>query len=143
MIAVRIGPDLRMAAVGAPSYFAKRPQPRTPQDLAGHSCINLRLPTFGGLYAWEFEKGKRELKVHVEGQLVFSNIALRLNAALAGFGLAYLPEDQVQKHLADGRLIRVLEDWCPPFSGYFLYYPSRRQPTPAFAVLVETLRYRG
>jgi len=143
MIAVRIGPDLRMAVVGAPSYFAKQPRPRTPQDLSGHNCINLRLPTYGGLYAWEFEKGKRELKVHVEGQLVFNNIALRLNAALAGFGLACLPEDQVQKHLADGRLVRVLEDWCPPFSGYYLYYPSRRQPTPAFAVLVETLRYRG
>ena len=142
MIAVRIGPDLRMAVVGAPSYFAKRPRPRTPQDLAGHNCINLRLPTYGGLYAWEFEKGKRELKVHVEGQLVFNNIALRLNAALGGFGLACLPEDQVQKHLAEGRLVRVLEDWCPPFSGYYLYYPSRRQPTPAFAVLVEALRYR-
>jgi DNA-binding transcriptional LysR family regulator len=142
MIAVRIGPDMRMAVVGAPSYFAKRPRPRTPQDLAGHNCINLRLPTLGGLYAWEFEKGKRELKVHVEGQLAFNNIGLRLNAALAGLGLAYLPEDQVQKQLAEGRLIRVLEDWCPPFSGYHLYYPSRRQPTPAFALLVDALRYR-
>jgi DNA-binding transcriptional LysR family regulator len=143
MIAVRIGPDMRMAVVGAPSYFAKRPRPRTPQELAGHNCINLRLPTLGGLYAWEFEKGKRELKVHVEGQLAFNNIGLRLNAALAGLGLAYLPEDQVQKQLAEGRLIRVLEDWCPPFSGYHLYYPSRRQPTPAFALLVDALRYRG
>jgi DNA-binding transcriptional LysR family regulator len=142
MIAVRIGPDMRMAVVGAPSYFANRPRPRTPQDLAGHVCINLRLPTFGGVYAWEFEKGKRALKVHVEGQLVFNNIALRLNAALAGSGLAYLPEDQVQTHLADGRLIRVLADWCPPFSGCHLYYPSRRQPTPAFALLVDALRYR-
>ncbi len=143
MIAVRIGPEMRMAVVGAPSYFAKRPRPRTPQDLAGHNCTNLRLPTLGGLYAWEFEKGKRELKVHVEGQLVFNNIALRMNAALAGFGLAYLPEDQVQKHVAEGRLIRVLEDWCSPFSGYHLYYPSRRQATPAFALLVDALRYRG
>lgn len=143
MIAVRIGPDLRMAIVGAPSYFARRPQPRKPQDLAHHNCINLRLPTYGGLYAWEFEKGKRELKVHVEGQLVFNNIALRLNAALAGLGLACLPEDLVQAHLADGRLVRVLADWCPPYSGYHLYYPSRRQPTPAFALLVEALRYRG
>ena len=142
MIAVRIGPDLRMAVVGAPSYFAKRPRPRTPQDLADHNCINLRLPTLGGLYAWEFEKGKRELKVHVEGQLAFNNIGLRLNAALAGLGLAYLPEDQAQKQLAEGRLVRVLEDWCPPFSGYHLYYPSRRQPTPAFALLVDALRYR-
>ena len=143
MIAVRIGPDMRMAVVGAPSYFARRPRPKKPQDLTAHDCINLRLPTYGGLYAWEFEKRGRELKVRVEGQLVFNNIALRLNAALAGFGLAYLPEDQVQTHLADGRLIRVLDDWCPPFSGYHLYYPSRRQPTPAFALLVDALRYRG
>ena len=142
MIAVRIGPDFRMAVVGAPSYFARRPRPKKPQDLTAHDCINLRLPTYGGLYAWEFEKRSRELKVRVEGQLVFNNIALRLNAALAGFGLAYLPEDLVQTHLADGRLIRVLSDWCPPFSGYHLYYPSRRQPTPAFALLVDALRYR-
>jgi len=142
MIAVRIGPDMRMAVVGAPSYFARRPRPRTPQDLTAHDCINLRLPTYGGLYAWEFEKAGRELKVRPEGQLVFNNVALRLNAALAGFGLAYLPEDQVQAHLADGRLIRVLADWCPPFSGCHLYYPSRRQPTPAFALLVDTLRHR-
>lgn len=142
MIAVRIGPDLRMAVVGAPSYFAGRRRPRTPQDLADHACINLRLPTYGGVYAWEFEKGRRELKVNVEGQLVFNNLALRLNAALAGAGLAYLPEDRVRDHVADGRLIRVLEDWCPPFTGYHLYYPSRRQPTPAFALLVEALRYR-
>ena len=143
MIAVRIGPDFRMAVVGAPSYFASRPRPKTPQDLTAHNCINLRLPTYGGLYAWEFEKRGRELKVRVDGQLVFNNIALRLNAALAGLGLAYLPEDQVQAHLAEGRLIRVLADWCPPFSGYHLYYPSRRQPTPAFALLVDALRYRS
>jgi DNA-binding transcriptional LysR family regulator len=143
MVAVRIGPDMRMAVVGAPSYFAKRPRPKTPQDLTAHDCVNLRLPTFGGLYAWEFEKGRRELKVRVEGQLVFNNIALRLNAALAGFGLAYVPEDQVERHLADGRLIRVLADWCPPFPGYRLYYPSRRQLTPAFALLVDALRYRA
>jgi DNA-binding transcriptional LysR family regulator len=143
MIAVRIGADMRMAVVGAPSYFTRRERPRTPQDLTDHACINIRLPTYGGLYVWEFEKGGRELKVRVEGQLVFNNIALRMKAALAGFGLAYLPEDQVQAHLADGRLVRVLADWCPPFSGYHLYYPSRRQPTPAFALLVEALRYRG
>ncbi len=142
MIAVRIGPDFSMAVVGAPSYFARRSRPKKPQDLTAHDCINLRLPTYGGLYAWEFEKRGRELKVRVEGQLVFNNIALRLNAALAGIGLAYLPEDRVQTHLADGRLIRVLDDWCPPFSGYHLYYPSRRQPTPAFALLVDALRYR-
>jgi DNA-binding transcriptional LysR family regulator len=142
MIAVPIGPDMRMAVVGAPSYFAKRSRPRTPQDLTAHTCINLRLPTHGGLYAWEFEKGRRELKVRIEGQLVFNGIALILKAALAGFGLAYLPEEQVQAHLATGQLIRVLADWCEPFSGYHLYYPSRRQPTPAFAVLVDALRYR-
>ncbi len=142
MIAVRIGPDFSMAVVGAPSYFATRSWPKEPQELTGHNCINIRLPTYGGLYAWEFEKRGRELKVRVEGQLVLNNIAPRLNAALAGFGLAYVPEDQVQTYLADGRLIRVLADWCPPFSGYHLYYPSRRQPTPAFALLVDALRYR-
>ncbi|WFU01507.1 LysR family transcriptional regulator [Rhizobium sp. CB3171] len=142
MIAVRIGPDMRMAAVGAPAYFENRPKPQTPQDLTGHNCINLRLPTYGGIYAWEFEKDGRELKVRVEGQLVFNNIALRLNAALAGLGLAYLPEDIVQPHLHDGRLVRVLEDWCPPFAGYHLYYPSRRQASPAFALVVNALRRR-
>ena len=142
MIAVRIGPDFRMAVVGAPSYFATRPRPKTPQELTAHDCINIRLPTYGGVYAWEFEKRGRGLKVRVEGQLVFNNTALRLKAALAGLGLAYLPDDQVEKYLADGRLIRVLADWCPPFSGYHLYYPSRRQPAPAFALLVEALRYR-
>jgi DNA-binding transcriptional LysR family regulator len=142
MIAVRIGPDMRMAVVGSPSYFARRKRPRRPQDLTNHDCINLRLPTYGGLYPWEFEKGGREIKVRVEGSLVFNNLALRLNAALAGFGLAYLPEDQVQAHIADGRLIRALADWCPPFSGYHLYYPSLRQSAPALAVLVDALRYR-
>jgi DNA-binding transcriptional LysR family regulator len=143
MIAVRIGPDMRMAVVGSPSYFATRPKPRTPQDLTVHNCINLRLPTYGGLYAWEFEKGERELKVRVEGQLVFNNVGLRLNAVLAGLGLAYMPEDQVMVHLADGRLMRVLADWCPPFPGYHLYYPSRRQATPAFSLLVDALRCRA
>jgi DNA-binding transcriptional LysR family regulator len=117
MIAVRIGPDMRMAVVGSPTYFARRPKPRVPQDLTTHNCINLRLPTYGGLYAWEFDKAGRELKVRVEGQLVFNTAALRLNAVLAGLGLAYLPEDQVHAHLADGRLVRVLADWCPPFPG--------------------------
>jgi DNA-binding transcriptional LysR family regulator len=143
MIAVRIGPDLRMAVVGAPSYFAKHPRPKTPQDLPAHDCINMRLPTRGGLSVWRFEKRGRELNVRVEGSLVFNNIALRRDAVLAGFGLAYLPEDQVQQHLAEGRLIRVLDDWCPPFSGYHLYYPSRRQARPAFSLLVDALRYRG
>jgi DNA-binding transcriptional LysR family regulator len=143
MIAVRIGPDFCMAVVGAPAYFETRPKPKKPQDLTAHACINIRLPTYGGIYAWEFEKRGRELKVRVEGQLVFNNIALRLNAVLAGLGLAYLPEDQVAPYLADGRLVRVLDDWCAPFPGYHLYYPSRRQPAPAFAVLVEALRYRS
>jgi DNA-binding transcriptional LysR family regulator len=143
MIAVRIGPDMRMAVVGSPGYFVTRPKPRLPQDLTTHNCINLRLPTYGGLYAWEFEKAGRELKVRVEGQLVFNTAALRLNAVLAGLGLAYLPEDQVTAQLADGRLLRVLADWCPPFPGYHLYYPSRRQATPAFSLLVDALRYRA
>ncbi len=142
MIAVRIGPDLRSAVVGSPAYFAGRPRPKLPQDLTGHNCINLRLPTHGGLYAWEFQKGARELRVRVEGQMVSNGSAMMLDAALAGFGLAYLPEDVVASHLAEGRLVRVLADWCPPYPGYHLYYPSRRQPTPAFALLVDALRHR-
>ena len=143
MIAVRIGPDMRMAVVGTPSYFRKRSEPKKPQDLIGHDCINLRLSTHGGLYAWEFEKGGRELRVRVEGQLIFNGTNQMLNAALAGFGLAYVPEDLAQPHLAKGRLKRVLEDWCLPYSGYHLYYPSRRQPSAAFALFVDALRYRG
>jgi len=142
MIAVRIGPDMRSAIVGAPAYFARRPKPVTPQDLTSHSCINLRLPTHGGLYAWEFEKNDHELRVRVEGQLVFNGTAPMLDATLSGLGLAYLPADTVQDHLADGRLIQVLADWCPPYPGYHFYYPSRRQPTPAFSLLVEALRYQ-
>jgi DNA-binding transcriptional LysR family regulator len=141
MIAVRIGPDLRMAVVGSRAYFDRRKRPQTPRDLTAHDCINLRLPTYGGLYTWEFAKHGREVKVHVDGQLVFNNLALRLNAALAGLGLAYLPEDQVQAHISGGRLVRVLADWCPPFPGYHLYYPSRRQSSPAFALLVDALRH--
>jgi DNA-binding transcriptional LysR family regulator len=143
MIAVRVGPDLRMAVVGAPSYFAIHKKPRVPQDLTSHNCINLRLPTHGGLYAWEFEKNGRALNVRVEGQLVFNGAGALLSAALKGFGLAYLTEGQVRPHLAEGRLVRVLSDWCPPFSGYHLYYPSRRQASPAFSLLVNALRYRG
>jgi DNA-binding transcriptional LysR family regulator len=143
MIAVRIGPDMRSAVVAAPSYFVKRPKPKTPQDLTAHACVNLRLPTHGGLYAWEFEKAGRELRVRVEGQLVFNGTGPMLDAALAGFGLAYLPEGDVHGHIANGRLIRVLADWCPPYPGYHLYYPSGRQPTPAFALLVNALRYQG
>jgi len=142
MIAVRIGPDMRMAVVSAPSYFEKRSVPKKPQDLTEHNCINLRLPVHGGLYAWEFEKGKRELRVRVEGQLVLNATSQMLGAALAGLGLAYVPEDMVQAHIAEGRLKRVLEDWCEPYSGYHLYYPSRRKPSQAFALLVEAFRYR-
>lgn len=141
-------PSARGAAWSSPTdaHHAQRlanRSGRTPQDLIGHNCINLRLPTGGGLYAWEFEKGARELKVRVEGQLVFNGTSQMLNAALAGFGLAYVPDDLAQPHLAEGRLKRVLEDWCPPWSGHHLYYPSRRQHTPAFALLVEALRHRG
>jgi DNA-binding transcriptional LysR family regulator len=144
MIAVRVSPDLRMAVVGAPSYFADRKRPKTPQDLTNHNCLNLRLPTHGGsLYAWEFEKNGRELNVRVEGQLVFNGAGLLLDAALGGLGLAYLTEGHVQPYLSQGRLVRVLADWCPLFSGYHLYYPSRRQPSPAFSLLVEALRYRS
>jgi len=143
MIAVRVGPDLRMAVVGAPSYFKKRPEPRKPQDLIDHNCVNLRLTTLGGLYAWEFEKGGRELKVRVDGQLTFNGTFQMLNAALAGYGLAYVPEDAAQPHIASGRLKRVLADWCPPYAGYHLYYPSRRQSSAAFALVVDALRYRG
>jgi DNA-binding transcriptional LysR family regulator len=143
MIAVRIGPDLRMAAVAAPSYFTKRRRPQKPQDLTEHVCINIHLPTYGGLYAWEFEKNGRELNARVEGQLVFNSTGPTLAAALSGLGIAYLPEDMVRTHIAGKSLVRVLADWCPPFSGYHLYYPSRRQPTPAFALLIEALRYRA
>jgi len=144
MIAVRVGPDLRMAVVGAPSYFADRKRPRVPQDLTEHNCINLRLPTHGGsLYAWEFERNGREVNVRVEGQLIFNGTGALLQAALQGFGLAYLTEGHVQRYLSSGQLVRVLSDWCPPFSGYHLYYPSRRQPSPAFSLLVNALRYRG
>jgi DNA-binding transcriptional LysR family regulator len=142
MIAVRIGPDMRMAVVGAPSYFRTHPEPKRPQDLIGHNCINLRLPTHGGLYAWEFERGSRELRVRVEGQLTFNGTAQLLNAALAGCGLAYVPEGLVDVHLAKGRLRRVLAEWCPPYSGYHLFYPSRRQSSAAFALVVDALRHR-
>lgn len=142
MIAVRIGPDLRMAAVAAPSYFDQRKPPRTPDDLAHHNCINLRFPTRGGLYAWEFEKGGRAVNVRVEGQLIVNDAEIARKAALDGSGIAFLPDDHVRREIDDGRLVRVLEDWTPPFPGYHLYYPSRRQQSPAFALLVEALRYR-
>jgi DNA-binding transcriptional LysR family regulator len=142
MIAVRIAPDMRMAVVGAPSYFKGRPEPKKPQDLVSHNCINLRLPTYGSLYAWEFEKGNRELRVRVEGQLTCNGTAQLLNGAIAGLGLAYVPEGMVETHIAKGRLVRVLAEWCPPYSGYHLFYPSRRQSSAAFNLVVEALRYR-
>lgn len=142
MVAVRIGPDIRMAVVASPAYLSGRKPPCTPHGLSGHNCINLRFPTHGGLYAWEFEKSARALNVRVEGQFIVNEIALALQAARDGMGVAYLPEDYVQPDIAAGHLARVLEAWCPPFSGYHLYYPSRRQQSPAFALLVEALRYR-
>lgn len=141
MIAVRIGPDLRMAVVGSPAYFAGRTLPREPYDLTTHSCINLRLPTHGEVYAWEFEKDGRELKVRVTGQLTVNSTPQLLNAARAGLGLAYVPEDLVQNDLSQGCLERVLENWCQPFPGYHLYYPNRRQASRAFSLVVEALRH--
>jgi DNA-binding transcriptional LysR family regulator len=143
MVAMRIGPDMRMAAIASPAYFAVREPPQAPHDLAEHSCVNLRFPTHGGLYIWEFEKDGRALNVRVEGQLTVNDIALARQAALDGLGIAYLPEDYVQPDVDAGRLIRVLESWCPPFPGYHLYYPSRRQHSPAFKLLMEALRWRG
>jgi DNA-binding transcriptional LysR family regulator len=142
MVAVPIGPPLRMAVVGAPAYFHKHPMPRSPQDLAAHRCINLRFLSTGGFYAWELEKKGRKVRVRVEGQLAFNDVGMIVRAAEAGFGLGFVMDTQVGDQLAAGRLVRVLEDWCPPFDGYHLYYPSRRQPAAAFALLVEALRHR-
>ncbi|PTT96823.1 LysR family transcriptional regulator [Pseudomonas sp. HMWF031] len=143
MIATRIGPDMRMAVVGSPAYFADRTLPQTPRDLTHHPCNNLRLPTHGGLYAWEFKKGEESLKARVSGQVTFNGVYPLLHAALDGIGLSYIPQDLVAPHIATGRLVQVLQDWCPPFAGFHLYYPSRRQASPAFALLLEALRYRG
>ncbi len=143
MIAVRIGPDMRMAVVGTQGYFARRSPPMTPQDLAAHDCINMRLPTYGELLPWEFERDGHAVNARVEGQWVFSTSPPMLQAALAGFGLAYLPEDTVLEDVAKGRLVRVLEEWCEPFTGYHLCYASRRQSSRAFALVVDALRYRG
>lgn len=141
MVAVRIGPEMRMAVVGAGAYFAKKGIPSSPQELQDHRCINMRLPTLGGLYAWEFAKDQHALKVRVDGQLTFNCLRQRIDAAVAGFGLAFVPDDTVQDELADGRLLRVLETWCPPFPGYYLYYPSRKQHTTAFALFIAAIRY--
>lgn len=143
MIALRIGPDMRMAAAASPTYLARHGSPLTPHDLSNHNCINLRFPTYGGLYAWEFEKDGRALNVRVEGQLIVNDTMLALQAAIDGIGICYVTDDQVLPLIADGRLVRMLDDWCPPFPGYHLYYPSRRQHSSAFAVLIEALRYRG
>jgi DNA-binding transcriptional LysR family regulator len=143
MIAVRIGPDVRMTVVGSPAYFDRHSRPRTPHDLAEHQCINLRLRTLGGFYPWEFEKRGREVKVRVEGQLAFNDSRLMIKAARSGLGLAYVFRDLADADIRSGTLIPVLQDWSPPFAGYHLYYPSRRQQSPAFALLVEALRYRG
>ena len=143
MIAVRIGPDWRLVAVASPDYFSRRTVPRIPQDLVGHDCISLRQATFGGLYAWEFEKDGRELRVRVEGQLTINTTIPMVDAALNGYGIAYVPEDLVSHHVAGGRLRLLLDDWSLPFPGYHLYYPSRRQLSPAMAVIVEALRHRG
>ena len=143
MIAVRISPEMRMAVVGSPSYFRQHLLPETPQDLTAHNCINMRLPTHGNIFPWEFEKDGRELRVRVEGQLVFNNLVMRREAALRGLGLTYMPEDQIMAYLDTGDLIRVLEDWCPPFPGYHLYYPNRRHASAAFALIVEALRAKS
>ena len=142
MVSARIGPDFRFAVVGTRSYFAKKVEPTSPQDLVHHTCINYRFPTSGALYAWEFEEKRREIKIRVEGQLVFNNIFHVLDAALAGLGVAYVPEEIALPHIAKGRLKRALESWCPYWEGYHLYYPSRRQSSPAFVALVEALRHR-
>ena len=142
MVSVRIGPDLRFAAFATKSYFVKHGVPKTPQDLVGHSCINLRLPTHGGLWAWEFERNRREMKVRVDGQVVLNNIFQVRDAAVDGLGLAYIPEDLAKPYLSKGQLVWVLEEWSPPWSGHHLYYPSRRQSSSAFALIVEALRFR-
>jgi DNA-binding transcriptional LysR family regulator len=143
MIAMRIAPDMRMAVVGSPSYFSTRKKLVRPQELTTHNCANLRLATYGGLYAWEFAKAGKELQVQVQGQMIFNTTLQMLTAALQGYGLAFVPEDLVRQHVAEGRLVRVLEDWCPAFPGYHLYYPSRRQSSPAFALVLKALQYQS
>ncbi|MFT8953654.1 MAG: LysR family transcriptional regulator [Gluconobacter sp.] len=141
MIAVRIGPDMRMAVVASPGYFKRHPLPQTPQDLMEHNCINVRLPTYGGIFPWDLEKDGQEIHVRVEGQLVFNNLALRIKSALDGLGIAYLPEDAVLAYIKSGRLVRVLEDCCPTFPGYHLYYPSRKHSS-VLPLVVDKLRYK-
>lgn len=143
MVAVRIGPDWRMLVVATPEYFRNHGIPETPYELQHHNCINMRLPTLGGLYNWEFTKDKKEIRVKVEGQLIFNNLSSRIEAALSGMGILYAPEDSVQKYIDEGSLQCVLIDWCEPFSGYYLYYPSRKQHTAAFSKLIDAVRYQG
>jgi len=142
MIAVRIGPQLRMAVIAAPSYFAAHGKPKTPHDLTRHKCINLRMRSSGGLYVWEFEKNGKEVNVRVEGQITFNGAAPIMEAVRSGHGIAYVMEDRAKPLIESGAAIRIMESWCPWFDGYHLYYPSRRQPTPAFSLLVEALRHR-
>jgi DNA-binding transcriptional LysR family regulator len=142
MVAVRIAPDMRMAIVGTPAYFERHPRPETPQDLTQHECIGIRLPTHGGLLPWEFDKDGRSITVRVEGQLIFNTMSLALRAVLDGLGLGYCLDDMAAEAIADGRLIRVLEDWCEPFPGYHIYYPSRRLLSPALRLLIDALRFR-
>jgi len=141
MIAQPIGPPLRMAVVGSPDYFARHPVPKTPQDLTSHLCINQRMPSSGGLYVWDFERRGRKANVRVDGPLIFNTTSPQVDAALAGLGLALLPEDELMAHIESGKLVRVLADWCPKFAGYHLYYPSRRQPSPAFSLVLQALRF--
>jgi len=141
MIAMPIGPPIRMAVAASPAYFAEHPEPANPRDLMNHKCINMRMQSGGGLYVWEFERRGHTLNVRVDGQLTFNTSPNIVDAALAGLGVAWLPEEEFAPHIEDGRLVRVLEDWCPPFPGYYLYYPSRRQPSPAFSLVVNALRF--
>ncbi|MDN5504082.1 MAG: LysR family transcriptional regulator [Comamonas sp.] len=140
MIAIPIGPPMRLAVVASPSYFAVHPIPKTPQDLTAHQCINQRMQSSGGLYVWDFERRGQQMNVRVDGQLIFNTTHPQIDAALAGLGIALLPEDELMPYMEDGQLVRVLEDWCPKFEGYHLYYPSRRQPSPAFTLVVQALR---
>jgi DNA-binding transcriptional LysR family regulator len=141
MIAMPIGPPLGMAVVGSPDYFERHSRPKTPHDLTSHPCINQRMPTSGGLYVWDFERRGRKANVRVDGPLIFNTAQPQVDAALAGLGIALLPEDELMSHIESGKLVRVLEDWCPKFAGYHLYYPSRRQPSPAFSLVVQALRF--
>ena len=143
MVAVRIGPEMRMAVVASPAYFAHHPVPQSAEDLTSHNCINSRLPTYGTIFQWGLEKDGHQVKLRSEGQLVLNTLGLRIAAALDGMGIAYLPEDQILAYVAAGRLVRVLDDWCQPFPGYHLYYPSRKHPSAAFSLLLDRLRYRG